>query len=88
MRNDSPSGGHMTEQSESRGDKSTNELSAATAWLRLFLTTASLALAVFVLAACTPSETEGGTPIPGMQSGAPLYDEAVGPSDRATELDE
>jgi hypothetical protein len=44
-----------------------------------------LALLMFV-AACTPSENEGGTPIPGQGSGAPLNDEAVGPSDDPADL--
>ena len=39
------------------------------------------------LAACTPAENEGGTPLPGAQSGAPLYDDAVGPSDDEAEVD-
>jgi len=42
--------------------------------------TLTIALLV-LLAACTPPENEGGTAIPSAQSGAPLYDEAVGPSD-------
>ena len=37
---------------------------------------------------CTSPENEGGTAIPGAQSGAPLADEAVGPSDEETEIDE
>jgi hypothetical protein len=45
-------------------------------------------LLVVVLAACTPPETEGGTPIPGAQSGAPLNDEAVGPSDEQEPAEE
>jgi hypothetical protein len=36
---------------------------------------------LILLAACTPAENEGGTAIPSAQSGAPLYDEAIGPSD-------
>ena len=46
-----------------------------------------LILLVVVAAACTPEENEGGTPIPGAQSGAPLYDDAVGPSDEQEEID-
>ena len=47
-----------------------------------------LILLIVVAGACTPEENEGGTPIPGQQSGAPLYDDAVGPSDEQEELDE
>lgn len=46
-----------------------------------------LAVLVALLAACTPPEQEGGTPLPGEGSGAPLYDDAVGPSDEPEELD-
>jgi hypothetical protein len=45
-------------------------------------------LVSIALAACTRPEGEGGTPIPGLQTGAPLYDEAIGPSDQETEIDE
>jgi hypothetical protein len=31
---------------------------------------------------CSPEENEGGTPIPGQASGAPLNDDAVGPSEQ------
>ena len=41
-----------------------------------------------VLAGCTTPENEGGTAIPGAQSGAPLADEAVGPSDQETKIGE
>ena len=46
-----------------------------------------LVLLIVVAAACTPAENEGGTPIPGQQSGAPLFDEAVGPSEQQQEID-
>jgi len=46
-----------------------------------------LILLVVSAAACTPEENEGGTPIPGAQSGAPLYDDAVGPSEEQEELE-
>jgi len=46
------------------------------------------ALLVAVLAGCTPTENEGGTPIPGAQSGAPLNDEAVGPSEEQEPVEE
>ncbi len=39
-------------------------------------------------AACTPAENEGGTPIPGQASGAPLNDEGVTSSDEPADLDE
>ena len=39
-------------------------------------------------AACTPAENEGGTPIPGQASGAPLNDDAITPSDEPADLDE
>ena len=39
-------------------------------------------------AGCTPDENEGGTPIPGQQSGAPLNDDAVGPGEQQDEIDE
>ena len=45
-------------------------------------------LLVIVLAGCTPPENEGGTPIPGAQSGAPLNDEAVGPSEEQEPAEE
>ena len=41
-----------------------------------------------VVAGCTTPENEGGTAIPGAQSVAPLADEAVGPSDQETKIDE
>jgi hypothetical protein len=40
-----------------------------------------------VATACTPSENEGGTPLPGEGSGAPLNDEAIGPSDEQGEIE-
>lgn len=42
---------------------------------------------VVASAACTPEENEGGTPIPGAQSGAPLYDDAVEPSEDEADID-
>lgn len=45
-------------------------------------------IVLLVAAACTPEANEGGTPIPGQQSGAPLYDDAIGPSDQPEEIDE
>ena len=53
-----------------------------------FRAVAMVAVVGIALAACTRPEDQGGTPIPGMQSGAPLYDEAVGPSDQETKIDE
>jgi hypothetical protein len=48
-----------------------------------------LALLIVAMAAgCTPDENEGGTPIPGQASGAPLNDEAVGPSEQQDEADD
>ena len=47
-----------------------------------------LILVLLLAAACTPEENEGGTPIPGQQSGAPLFDDAVGPSEEQEEIDE
>jgi hypothetical protein len=45
-------------------------------------------VAMGAIAGCTSPENEGGTAIPAAQSGAPLYDEAVGPSDQETKIDE
>ncbi len=45
-----------------------------------------IALLTFV-AACTPAENEGGTPLPGQGSGAPLNDEAIYPSDDPEEIE-
>jgi hypothetical protein len=42
---------------------------------------------VVVATACTPSENEGGTPLPGQGSGAQLNDEAIGPSDDPDEIE-
>ena len=39
-------------------------------------------------AGCTSPENEGGTAIPAAQTGAPLADEAVGPSDQQTKIGE
>jgi hypothetical protein len=48
-----------------------------------------LALLIVAMATgCTPDENEGGTPIPGQASGAPLNDEAVGPSEQQDEADD
>ena len=46
-----------------------------------------LILVLLAAAACTPEESEGGTPIPGQQSGAPLFDDAVGPSEEQEEIE-
>jgi hypothetical protein len=46
-----------------------------------------IVLLALSLAACTPAENEGGTPIPGAQSGAPLNDEAAGPGEQS-EIDD
>lgn len=43
---------------------------------------------LLVVAACTAPENEGGTPLPGAQSGAPLGDEGVGPSEQPGEIEE
>jgi hypothetical protein len=42
---------------------------------------------LLVIAACTPPENEGGTPLPGQGSGAPLNDEAIGPSEEPEEIE-
>ena len=47
----------------------------------------SIILVALLLSACTPAENEGGTPIPGAQSGAPLNDDAAGPGEQS-EIDE
>jgi hypothetical protein len=46
-----------------------------------------LIVVLLLSAACTPEENEGGTPIPGQQSGAPLFDDAVGPSEEQEEIE-
>ena len=46
-----------------------------------------LLLVLLIAAACTPPENEGGTPLPGQGSGAPLNDEAIGPSDEPEEIE-
>jgi hypothetical protein len=47
-----------------------------------------LLIGLLVLAAgCTPAENEGGTPLPGQGSGAPLNDEAIGPSEDPSEIE-
>jgi len=47
-----------------------------------------LLIGLLVMAtACTPPENEGGTPLPGQGSGAPLNDEAIGPSDDPAEIE-
>ena len=46
-----------------------------------------LILVLLAAAACTPEENQGGTPIPGQQSGAPLFDDAVGPSEEQEEIE-
>ena len=40
------------------------------------------------LTGCTSPENEGGTAIPAAQTGAPLQDEAIGPSEQETTIDE
>ena len=41
------------------------------------------------IAGCSPADNEGGgTRLPGEGSGAPLNDEAVGPSDQQEEVEE
>ena len=40
------------------------------------------------LAACTPAENEGGTPIPSAATEAPLNDEAVGPSEEQAPVED
>jgi hypothetical protein len=42
---------------------------------------------LLVATACTSPENEGGTPLPGQGSGAPLNDEAIGPSDDPEEIE-
>ena len=42
---------------------------------------------LLVSAACTSPEDEGGTPLPGQGSGAPLNDEAIGPSEEPEEIE-
>ena len=46
-----------------------------------------IALLAMSLAACTPADEGAETPIPG-ESGAPLNDEAVGPSEQQADMDE
>lgn len=46
------------------------------------------ALVAAMATGCTPEENEGGTPLPGQASGAPLNDDAVGPSDQQDEIDD
>ena len=53
--------------------------------MRRFL---AIALLAIVAVGCTPAENEGGTPLPSTQSGAPLNDEAIGPSDDQAEIDD
>jgi hypothetical protein len=48
----------------------------------------AVAVLVALAAGCTPPENEGGTPLPSTQSGAPLQDEAIGPSDVPAEIDD
>ena len=45
-------------------------------------------IAVLGVVGCTSPENEGGTAIPAAQSGAPLADDAVGPSQQQSEIDE
>jgi len=40
-------------------------------------------IAVLGVVGCTSPENEGGTPLPGAQSGAPLADDAVGPGEQS-----
>jgi hypothetical protein len=47
-----------------------------------------VAVLLLLSAGCTPPENEGGTPLPSTQSGAPLQDEAIGPSDVPAEIDD
>ena len=43
---------------------------------------------LLVAASCTPPENEGGTPLPGQGSGAPLNDEAIiGPSEEPEDIE-
>jgi hypothetical protein len=42
---------------------------------------------ILALGACTPPENEGGTPLPGQGSSAPLNDEAIGPSEEPEEIE-
>ncbi len=42
---------------------------------------------LLIAAACTRSENEGGTPLPGQGSGAPLNEEAIGPSEEPAEIE-
>lgn len=53
-----------------------------------YLRLALLVAVMTVGAACTPEENQGGTPVPGAQSGAPLNDEAIGPSEQPAEIDD
>jgi hypothetical protein len=46
-----------------------------------------LAALLLFAAACTPAENEGGTPLPDQGSGAPLNDEAIGPSEDPAEIE-
>ena len=40
------------------------------------------------LAACTPAENEGGTPLPSVATEAPLNEEAVGPSEEQAPIED
>ena len=40
-------------------------------------------VAVCGVVGCTSPENEGGTPLPGAQSGAPLADDAAGPGEQS-----
>lgn len=46
-----------------------------------------IALVAISLAACTPADEGAETPIPG-ESGAPLNDDAVGPSEQQADMDD
>jgi hypothetical protein len=46
-----------------------------------------LVMLLVLAAGCTPPENEGGTPLPGQGSGAPLNDDAIGPSDEPAEIE-
>jgi len=47
-----------------------------------------IGLLIVSAVACTPAENAAGTPLPGAQSGAPLNDEAIGPSDQQSDVDD
>ncbi|HEX7224766.1 MAG TPA: hypothetical protein VF367_04215 [Candidatus Limnocylindria bacterium] len=48
----------------------------------------TIALLALVAVGCSPGDNERTSPNPSTQSGAPLNDEAIGPSDDQAEIDD